>query len=379
MRFPLLALTLLLAAPVAAQTDGAFTLRQSSRDGRVNLNFQYEDGHSNYGRTFERAAFSDVKQTGDRITFALRRAPGVFTFEGRGSMERASGFYDFAPNADFQREIERIGFRGADDKALFVFALEDLTVEKIKQLQGLLADQIDTDGLVRLINHGAGLSYVQSMTDAGFKKLPADDYRRARDHGVTAEYARQMAAIGGKLSLEDLVRTRDHGVTADYAKAMRDAGYEVGIEDLVRARDHGVTVDYVKAMRAAGHKVTLEDLVRARSWRERGLHSPHGRPRLRRPPARRLRPHAGSRRHAGLRRIDPRRRPHEGCPARPREAPRPRHLGELRPPREGDLQGNADGGSDHSVADARRMVNRVEAQRAQSAEGAEHLNRLRLP
>lgn len=264
MRFPLLALTLLLAAPVAAQTDGAFTLRQSSRDGRVNLNFQYEDGHSNYGRTFERAAFSDVKQTGDRITFALRRAPGVFTFEGRGSMERASGFYDFAPNADFQREIERIGFRGADDKALFVFALEDLTVEKIKQLQGLLADQIDTDGLVRLINHGAGLSYVQSMTDAGFKKLPADDYRRARDHGVTAEYARQMAAIGGKLSLEDLVRTRDHGVTADYAKAMRDAGYEVGIEDLVRARDHGVTVDYVKAMRAAGHKVTLEDLVRAR-------------------------------------------------------------------------------------------------------------------
>ena len=109
MPYLFLALTILLStAPIAAQADGTFTLRQTSRDGRVNLNFQYEDGHSNYGRTFERSAFSDVKQTGDRITFALRRAPGVFTFEGRGSMERASGWYDFTPSADFQREIERI-------------------------------------------------------------------------------------------------------------------------------------------------------------------------------------------------------------------------------------------------------------------------------
>lgn len=265
MSFVLLALTILLStAPIAAQTNGAFTLRQTSRDGRVNLNFQYEDGHSNYGRTFERSAFSDVKQTGDRITFALRRAPGVFTFEGRGSMERAAGFYDFAPSADFQREIERIGFRGVDDKALFVFALDDLTVDKIKQLQGLLSDQIDTEQLVRLINHGAGLAYVQSMTSAGFGKMSSEEYRRARDHGVTADYAREMAALGGKLSLEELVRTRDHGVTTDYAKAMRDAGYELGIEDLVRARDHGVTADYVKGMRAAGHKVDIEELVRAR-------------------------------------------------------------------------------------------------------------------
>jgi hypothetical protein len=262
----LVAFALLLAVPVAAQMDGAFTLRQSSRDGRLNLNIQFTDGdgRSNYGRNFERSAFTDVKETGDRITFTLRRAPGVFVFEGRGSLERASGWYQFTPNRDFERDLERIGFRGVDDRALFAFAIEDLTIDKVKQLQGLLADRIDTEGLVRLINHGAGLAYVQSMTDAGFRKLSSDEYRRARDHGVTAEYARQMATIGGKLSLEDLVRTRDHGVTTDYAKAMRDAGYELGIDDLVRARDHGVTADYVKAMRSAGHKVDIEEMIRAR-------------------------------------------------------------------------------------------------------------------
>ena len=265
MRLLSLALTLaLVPLSAAAQTEGAFTLRQSSRDGRVNVNFQYEDGHSNYGRNFERSDFSDVKQNGDRITFALRRAPGAFTFEGRGSMERASGWYQFTPNADFRRGMERIGFRGVDDKAMFVFAIDDLSVEKVKQLQGLLSDAIGTEELVRLINHGAGLAYVQPMTEAGFKKLSSDEYRRARDHGVTAQYAREMSALGSKLTLEELVRTRDHGVTTDHAKAMRDAGYELGIEDLVRARDHGVTAEYVKAMRAAGHKVDIEELVRAR-------------------------------------------------------------------------------------------------------------------
>jgi hypothetical protein len=262
----LLAFVLLLAVPVAAQMDGAFTLRQSSRDGRLNLNIQFVDGggRSNYGRNFERSAFTDVKESGDRITFSLRRAAGVFTFEGRGSLERASGSYQFTPNPEFERELGRLGFRDVDDRALFVLAIEDMTVDKVRQLQGLLADQIDTAGLIRLINHGAGLAYVQAMTDAGFKKLSSDEYRRARDHGVTADYAREMTAIGGKLSLEDLVRTRDHGVTTAYAKAMRDAGYQLGIEDLVRARDHGVTTDYVKAMREAGHKVEIEDLVRAR-------------------------------------------------------------------------------------------------------------------
>ena len=266
MRFvPLVALLSL--APVAAQSqDGAFTLRAAREGSRVNINFQYGDGHSNWGRTFESSELSNVARNGDKITFTLTREAGTFTFEGRGTLERASGWYDFAPSADFQRGMEKLGYRDIDSRAMFVFAVEGLTLEGVRQLQRLLSDKIDTAGLVRLINHGAGPKYVQAMTDAGFKGLTSDEYRRARDHGVTPEYAKAMADLGMKLSLDELVRSRDHGVTVEYVKRMGELGYGgLSHGEYVRLRDHGVTDEYVEAIRAEGYtKLSASELVRMR-------------------------------------------------------------------------------------------------------------------
>ena len=266
MKCLLLAATLVLftAGSASAQLDGSFTLR-ADEAGRVNLNLQYGDGHSNHGRTLERAAFSEVTPSGDRITFSLRRAPGSFRFEGRGSMDRAAGFYVFTPNADFVRDLGGLGFRNVEPRDLFVFALDDLTIASVKQLKGLVSNELDTAELVRLINHGAGVRFVQSMTNAGFAKLSSDEYRRARDHGVSAELAREMKALGMPMSLEELVRTRDHGVTPEYVRAMHAAGFKVGAEELVRARDHGVTADFLRRMQSLGYdSLPLDEYIRMR-------------------------------------------------------------------------------------------------------------------
>ncbi len=265
MRFvPLVAL--LVTIPAAAQQlDGSFTLRATQDGNRVNINFQYADGRSNWGRTFDRSELSNLARNGDRITFAMRRDAGTFSFEGKGTADRAAGWYDFAPNAEFQRSLEKLGFRDIEPRDMFVFAIDGLTVDGVRQLQRLVSDPVDTDGLVRLINHGAGLKFVQSMTDAGFKNLPADQYRRARDHGVSAEYAREMAQLGMTLSLDDLVRSRDHGVSTEFVREMRAAGFKLTHAELVRARDHGVSVEFVKRMAQLGHEgLSIGDYVRMR-------------------------------------------------------------------------------------------------------------------
>jgi hypothetical protein len=261
-----LAIVLAAAAPSAAQLDGAFTLRASDSGDRVNLNLQYGDnGRSNYGRTFERSALTEVAASGERITFKIRRAAGTFAFEGKGSVDRASGFYTFTPDPGFRREMEGLGFKELDDRALFVFAMDDLSVAGVRQLRGLVSDPLDTPQLVRLVNHGAGVRYVQAMTDAGFGKLQSDEYRRARDHGVTPELVREMAGLGMKGSLQELIRLRDHGVTAEYVRAMRAAGHELAPADLVRARDHGVSAEFVKRMGALGYEgLPISEYVRMR-------------------------------------------------------------------------------------------------------------------
>ena len=103
--------------------------------------------------------------------------------------------------------MEKLGYRELEPRALFVLALDDLTVAKVKQLEQLVSNKLDTGELVRLINHGAGHKYIQAMTDLGFKKLTSDEYRRARDHGVSESFVREMADLGMKLSLEELIRT----------------------------------------------------------------------------------------------------------------------------------------------------------------------------
>jgi hypothetical protein len=250
--------------PAAAQLEGAFTLRSVDNDDRLSLNLVY-DGHSSYGRTVARSALTDVLRTGDRITFTLRREPGTFTFDGRGSLDRAAGSYVFAPNQGFAADLAKLGFRGIEAKALFVFALDDLTVAKVRQMQEMVSNALDTEELVQLINHGAGVTYIQAMTDLGFRKLPSDDYRRARDHGVSESFVREMAGLGMKLSLHDLIRSRDHGVTPEYVRAMRSAGLQATPEDLVRARDHGVGAEFLRQMRDLGYdKLSLDEYVRLR-------------------------------------------------------------------------------------------------------------------
>jgi hypothetical protein len=263
-------------APAPVQAEGSFTLRATGSDDRVNLNLQYGspeglryesgDGHSSYGRTIERSDLAVTSGRDGQITITLRRDPGTFTLEGRGSLERASGSYTFTPNAGFQKEMERIGFREVNDRALFVFALEGLTVDGAKQLQRLVSNTVGTEELVRLINHGAGLRYIQAMTDAGFSKLTTDEYRRARDHGVSVDFAHGMADLGMKLSLDELIRSRDHGISSEFLEKMSALGYDkLPLGEYVRMRDHGISASYVESLRDLGYsKLSANELVRLR-------------------------------------------------------------------------------------------------------------------
>jgi hypothetical protein len=58
-----------------------------------------------------------------------------------------------------------------------------------------------------------------------------------------------MRDQGYVLPIDGLVRARDHGVSSEYAREMRNQGYTLTIEELIRARDHGVSVEFVRDLR----------------------------------------------------------------------------------------------------------------------------------
>ncbi|MDE3155707.1 MAG: hypothetical protein KGN76_11425 [Acidobacteriota bacterium] len=65
---------------------------------------------------------------------------------------------------------------------------------------------------------------------------------RARDHGVTATYIKDLTGAGLAMPGADaLVRLRDHGVTGAFVKRARSAGYQAAsVDELIRLRDRGL-------------------------------------------------------------------------------------------------------------------------------------------
>ena len=250
-----LAAVLCTAAATQAQSRiaGDFELERG-RDGRYHINFKQDrTGRGNWamGRTFESGEI-DIRTSGNSVTFELHREAGVIRGTGRGDREDAYGDFTFEPAAGYRQAMSRLGFNDMDVQDQFSLAIDDLTTAEASELREMVSDRLNTTQLIRMVHHGAGHSYVRTMTQLGFRNLDSDEYVRSRDHGVTASYVREMRDAGFRLGLDELITTRDHGVTPEYISGMRALGFDGSHSEMVRARDHGVTPDYVRGLQRAG-------------------------------------------------------------------------------------------------------------------------------
>jgi beta-lactamase regulating signal transducer with metallopeptidase domain len=125
----------------------------------------------------------------------------------------------------------------------------------------------DNQGLVRAAQHGVNAEYVRQMAAVGYRVGTLDALVGLRDHGIDPEYVRGMAALGfARLSTDDLLHARDHGIEPEYVGGMRDLGYPATLEVLLRMRSHGVEPEYIRGLAALGYKgLPLDTLVRMRS------------------------------------------------------------------------------------------------------------------
>ena len=291
------------------QLDGAFTLRATDQGDRVNLNLQYGDnGRSNYGRTFERSALADVAQSGDRITFALRRPAGSLRVRGPGH-DRSRGRVlpvharpaAFAVTDRTARDSRTSMTSPCSSSPWTTCRSPTSSSSRVWSRMRSTLPQ-----LVRLINHGAGVRYIQAMTDAGFRKArigrvpPRAGPRRLRRSssqemaGTRCEGAARRAGAAARSWCQRRLRPPDArrrtgreprragsapGITA--CRRTSSGGWARSVTGVCRCRttcgcgDHGVTADFVEAVRAAGLQADRQrSHPAARSRRQRRLRPP---------------------------------------------------------------------------------------------------------
>src|SRR5262245_24490804 len=187
----LASLLTLAVAPAFAQTDVHGTWTAELNDGKAFLQLRtaaprdddrrggdWSTGSSLSIDELGGLPANDQNLTASAVKFELRREAGTLAFEGSFRDGRGAGLFTFVPRAEYVAEMKRLGYN------------DDLPLWRRYQLAV----------------HDVGPKYIGALKTEGFDKLTLDEIQRAKTHGVTIEYIRDIKAQGFRSSsLENLV------------------------------------------------------------------------------------------------------------------------------------------------------------------------------
>jgi len=203
---------------------------------------------------------------GPDVRFELRRDAGTFHFEGKFKGDEGIGFFTFAGNPGYIRDMAAMGYKMTEDR-LLEMATHDVSLSFVREIHDLGYRDASLDKLVEFRIHGVSPQFIRELTALGYKNLAADKLVEFRIHGVSPEFVRGMAAGGYKnLPADKLVEFRIHGVSPEFVRGLAADGYrDLAADKLVEFRIHGVSPEFVKELTAAGYSnVPADRLVEFR-------------------------------------------------------------------------------------------------------------------
>jgi beta-lactamase regulating signal transducer with metallopeptidase domain len=260
------------AAPAAGRAEsgrrGTWSLERQS-DGRVwlEMRMRSENGRHNWSSssTFPESELQGLG-AGPEVRFEIRRDAGTFHFEGRLEGKQGTGFFTFAGNPAYARDMAAMGYRVSEDR-LLEMALHDVSLSFVREIHELGYRDATLDKLVEFRIHGVSPAFIRDMMGLGYRDVPADRLVEFRIHGVSPEFVRGLADSGYRdIPPERLVEFRIHGVSPSFVRELAEAGYrDLSPERLVEFRIHGVSPAYVRELAEAGYRdLPAERLVEFR-------------------------------------------------------------------------------------------------------------------
>lgn len=80
---------------------------------------------------------ADLLATAADVQFTLRRPAGTISFEGRVAGGAGAGRYHFAPDANFTRAMDALGYRGLTDEQMLMFAVYAFDLQVLRDLRSM--------------------------------------------------------------------------------------------------------------------------------------------------------------------------------------------------------------------------------------------------
>jgi beta-lactamase regulating signal transducer with metallopeptidase domain len=203
----------------------------------------------------------------DREPELLRRVLSVEYWRQAAAEQLAR----LADQMNYLSEMRQLGYSVADVDVLFRLRQHGVTPEYVRALAAEGLSGLSTDDLLTAVSHGISADYVRDLKSLGYQPLGIAALTRLRSHGIDGDFIRELQALGYRPSLDALVLLRSHGVETMYIRELQALGYaDLTPEALAALRSHGVTTAQVQsANERAGMRLSVGQLTTLAShgWR----------------------------------------------------------------------------------------------------------------
>jgi len=147
------------------------------------------------------------------------------------------------------------------------FRIHGVTADFIREIEALGYTHASAATLVSLRIHGISAGFLHRINEVFGERISLDAAVDLRIHGVGPDFAKEMSRVFGKLSPDAVESLRIHGVSPAYAAAFREQGYlSLSVDQAITLRNHGVAPDAaVEFVKMGLPKPSLEELLLARN------------------------------------------------------------------------------------------------------------------
>jgi beta-lactamase regulating signal transducer with metallopeptidase domain len=243
--------------------QGTWSAERRGDKVQLEMSMSWDGGHHRWtnGETYAAKDLPGLA-AGPDVRFELRRDAGTFRFEGKLRGDQGGGFFTFAGNPGYVRDMAALGYKVTEDR-LLEMATHDVSLAFVREIHDSGYRDASLDRLVEFRIHGVSPGFIHELSALGYRDLPADQLVQFRIHGVSPEFIHGLAANGYRgVPADELVQFRIHGVSPEFLKELAEAGYgRVPADQLVQFRIHGVNGGFIRDAVGRYGKLSADELV----------------------------------------------------------------------------------------------------------------------
>ena len=237
MRHALFAMTVLLVSiPAFAEKSDSCSIGTGRWDEKIS--FGWNRGECNEGRhchegetDMEWSRWSgvtpqDLGREGAAIDARMTAEAGEMRCVGTVHEGELRGTYSFTPNQDFAKRMEAMGFDDQTPDRLQGYALLDVNIAWVKDLQDAHVKGMTAEKLMGLRALKVDANYVRAMAADGYPELGADKLTSMKAVGVTPEKVKAVRAMGFSPTEEELIQMSVFKIDAPFVERMKARGFK---------------------------------------------------------------------------------------------------------------------------------------------------------